>query len=319
MSTTRRDDALVSIIIPTYNRAHLVTEALDSVWAQTYRPIECIAVDDGSTDDTAEVVKKWKRAHTSDDFCVRLLRQKNQGAPAARNHGMETAQGDYLLFLDSDDVLPRDAVNTLRRIITTEGADAAYGDVLRVRKNGQNERQRQRPSSSSDVVNMQKGAPTTPSAMIRREAIRGVRWREGLSCAQEFAFFLDLSLRGVRFAYEPTVVLKKHEDPDQDSISGQDDIDYPLTISQILIDVESEIRSLGVPENMQYDRGLVHFAGILHRKGHRDKAKDLFRRAHRGWALWSTIRNWRSSVFLPALLTPRGADKMYDMLGRRTL
>lgn len=305
----------VSVVIPTYNRVQLVIEALDSVYEQTHRPIECIVVDDGSTDDTVEVVKKWKRARTGDDFCVRLLRQENQGAPAARNRGMEAARGDDLLFLDSDDVLPRDAVNTLRQTITTKGVDAAYGDVLRVRKNGRNERQCQRPSSSSDVVNMQKGAPITSSAMIRQEAIREVRWREELSCAQEFAFFLDLSLRGVRFAYEPTVVLKKHEDPDQDSISGQDDIDYPLTISQILIDVESEVRSLGVPENMQYDRGLVHFAGILYRKGSRTEAEELFRKAHRGRALRSALQNWRTSVFLPAALTPRWSTKVYRVLG----
>jgi glycosyltransferase involved in cell wall biosynthesis len=263
-----------------------------------------------------EVVKQWKHAHTSDGFCTRLKRQENRGAPAARNHGREAAQGDYLLFLDSDDVLPRDAINTLRQTIIKEGVDAAYGDVLRVRKNGQNERQRQRPSSASDVVNMQKGAPITSSAMIRQEAIQGVRWREELSCAQEFAFFLDLSLRGVRFAYEPSVVLKKREDPNQDSISGQDDIDYPLTISQILVGVESEIRSLGIPENMQYDRGLVHFAGILHRKGHRDRAKDLFRRAYRGRALRSALQNWRSSVFLPAALTPRWSAILYKTLWR---
>ncbi len=314
MEGKTRGDTLVTVIIPTYNRAHLVTEALDSVYEQTYRPIECIVVDDGSTDDTVEVVKQWKHAHTSDGFCARLKRQENRGAPAARNHGREAAQGDYLLFLDSDDVLPRDAVNTLRQIITTEGVDAAYGDVLRVRKNSQNERQRQRPLSSSDVVNMQKRAPTTSSAMIRRQAIQGVRWREELSCAQEFAFFLDLSLRGVRFAYEPSVVLKKCEDPNQDSISGQDDIDYPLTISQILIDVESEIRSLGVPENMQYDRGLVHFAGILYRKGYRTEAEELFRKAHRGRALRSALQNWRSSVFLPAALTPRWSAKVYRVL-----
>jgi glycosyltransferase involved in cell wall biosynthesis len=312
---TRRD-TLVSVIIPTYNRAHLVTDALDSVYEQTYCLIECIVVDDGSTDDTVEVVKVWKRAHSGDDFCARLLRQENHGAPVARNHGVEAARGDFLLFLDSDDVLPRDAINTLRQTIIKEGVDAAYGDVLRVRKNGQNERQRQRPSSASDVVNMQKGAPITSSAMIRQEAIQGVRWREELSCAQEFAFFLDLSLRGVRFAYEPSVVLKKREDPNQDSISGQDDIDYPLTISQILVGVESEIRSLGIPENMQYDRGLVHFAGILHRKGHRDRAKDLFRRAYRGRALRSALQNWRSSVFLPAALTPRWSAILYKTLWR---
>lgn len=316
MSERNTDNALVSVIIPTCNRARLVTDALHSVRAQTYRPIECIVVDDGSTDDTVEVVKDWKRAHNSDQFSVRLLRQENLGAPAARNYGMEEAGGEYILFLDSDDRLTDRAIDVLHHSITESGADAAYGDLVSVGEEDESERRNQRPPSSSDVVNMMKRAPITSSAMIRRKAVREVRWREGLSCAQEFAFFLDLSLRDVRFAYKPTVVLKKKEDPNQKSISGQNDIDYPLTISRILVDVEPQVRALGELENMQYDRGLVHFAGILYRKGHRNEAEDLFRKAHRGRALKSALQNWRSSVFLPALLTPRWSAKVYEALRR---
>jgi len=98
------EKGLVSVIIPTYNRAPILTEALDSVWAQTYRPIELIVVDDGSVDDTARVVEMWHRDHQGDEqFEFRFIRQENGGAHAARNRGLRHSKGVYIQHLDSDD------------------------------------------------------------------------------------------------------------------------------------------------------------------------------------------------------------------------
>ena len=96
---------LISVIIPTYNRAACLAEALASVAAQTYRPIEVIVADDGSDDDTASVVEQFCKSTESADFAVRYLRQENQGAPSARNLGLANARGDYIQFFDSDDEL----------------------------------------------------------------------------------------------------------------------------------------------------------------------------------------------------------------------
>ena len=315
----REMSSVVSVIIPTYNRAHLVTQALDSVWAQTHRPLECIVVDDGSTDDTVSVVTDWKRDHYGDSFSMQVLRQENQGAPAARNHGLEAATGEYVLFLDSDDLLTRDALAVLQQTLSESEHEAAYGDILIEREGRQRERRVQRPPSSSDVVTMQRSAPLTSSVMIERAGLNGVRWREELPCAQEFAFFLDLALHEVRFLYESITVLRKRESPSEESISGQEDGNYPLTISHILTDVEPQIRALGPEENQQYDRGLVHLAGILYRKGYKEEGEALFRRADRGWALQSALRRWRTSVFLPALLGPRWNAWMYDFFRRPKL
>lgn len=87
-----------SIIIPTYNRKKLLEEALDSVHQQTYSDYEIIVVDDGSTDDTREYLANFK-AHN-----LRSVFQKNQGPGAARNAGAAVATGDYIAFLDSDDL-----------------------------------------------------------------------------------------------------------------------------------------------------------------------------------------------------------------------
>ena len=97
---------LVSVIIPTYNRAELLVEAMDSVWAQTYRPIELIVVDDGSTDKTREVVQEWRKKCEADhQFALRYFHQANKGAPAARNLGLIESRGEFIQILDSDDYL----------------------------------------------------------------------------------------------------------------------------------------------------------------------------------------------------------------------
>lgn len=88
---------LVSVIIPTYNYAHFIGEAIESVRRQTYRNFEIIVIDDGSKDETSQAVARFPE--------VRYIYQANQGIAAARNAGVSASRGAYLVFLDADDLL----------------------------------------------------------------------------------------------------------------------------------------------------------------------------------------------------------------------
>jgi glycosyltransferase involved in cell wall biosynthesis len=90
------NDPLVSVVIPTYNCGECVEEAIDSVLSQTYRNQEIIVVNDGSTDDTASKLEKYKDR-------IRLVTQANRGLSGARNTGLELSTGEYVAFLDADD------------------------------------------------------------------------------------------------------------------------------------------------------------------------------------------------------------------------
>ncbi len=94
----------ISAVVPTYNRAALLADALESIRNQTFRPIEIVVADDGSTDNTFDVVREWARKNEeAGAFVVRCVSQMNKGANAARNLGIRESHGEFIAFLDSDD------------------------------------------------------------------------------------------------------------------------------------------------------------------------------------------------------------------------
>ena len=93
------DSSLVSVVIPTYNRADCLVQTLSSVFGQTHTELEILLVDDGSTDGTRALIER----HWGNDSRLRYLFQSNRGVSAARNYGMREARGAYLALLDSDD------------------------------------------------------------------------------------------------------------------------------------------------------------------------------------------------------------------------
>ncbi|WP_452218796.1 glycosyltransferase family 2 protein [Lacinutrix undariae] len=116
------EQPLVSIIIPTFNRAHLIGETLDSVLAQTYQNWECLVVDDGSTDGTNQLM---------DSYCAKDARfqyhhrpkDRLPGGNAARNYGFEVSKGEYVNFLDSDDFFDKKAIEVKIYYALRESAD----------------------------------------------------------------------------------------------------------------------------------------------------------------------------------------------------
>lgn len=104
----RNKGPLVSIIIPVYNVQNYIKECIESVLAQTYNNIEVIAVDDGSTDSSVEILQQY-----SDERLLIYEHSQNKGQAAARNLGIEVSSGEYVLFVDSDDLIRNDTVEIL--------------------------------------------------------------------------------------------------------------------------------------------------------------------------------------------------------------
>jgi glycosyltransferase involved in cell wall biosynthesis len=115
-------ESLASVVIPVYNGERFLGEAIGSVWAQSYRPLEIIVVDDGSTDGSARVAKSFSP--------VVYVHQANSGQAAARNHGVELARGELLAFLDADDVwLPDKLSWQMAALAADPNLDAVFGNA----------------------------------------------------------------------------------------------------------------------------------------------------------------------------------------------
>lgn len=110
---------LVSVIIPAYNAEKYLEEALDSVITQTYKKLDIIVINDGSTDNTCKICEAYQKK----DERIKVIHQKNKGVSAARNIGLNIMRGDYVTFLDSDDAYVQDAIETLVNSITDSNAD----------------------------------------------------------------------------------------------------------------------------------------------------------------------------------------------------
>lgn len=124
--TRAQGPPLVSVVVPTYNYARFIGETLENLRAQTYGNWECVVVDDGSTDDTAEVVARFAEREPR----VRYVRQENQRQSVAKNTGLDATTGEYVQFLDADDFIePLKFERQVEFMETHADADIVYGGV----------------------------------------------------------------------------------------------------------------------------------------------------------------------------------------------
>src|SRR5437764_6840572 len=118
----------VSVVVPMFNVAAYVEDCLTSLAQQSLTDIEVVMVDDGSTDETPAIARRFAAA----DSRFRLVSQPNGGLGHARNTGTAAATGEFLAFVDSDDVVPRHAYETLLAALDKSGSDFASGNVRRL-------------------------------------------------------------------------------------------------------------------------------------------------------------------------------------------
>lgn len=114
----------VSVIVPVYNVQNYIAECMESLVKQTYQELEIILIDDGSTDESGVICDRFAQQ----DERIKVIHQKNQGAGAAKNSGLEAATGEYLIFADSDDVLPLDSVQNRVALLEQYDVDVVQGN-----------------------------------------------------------------------------------------------------------------------------------------------------------------------------------------------
>jgi glycosyltransferase involved in cell wall biosynthesis len=203
---------VVSVIIPTYNRAALVREAVASVKAQTYRDFEIVVVDDASTDATFEALAAWRD--------VRVLRQaRRRGVAAARNLGAAAARGHWLAFLDSDDLwLPEKLARQMAYLAERPGLRLCQTDEIWVRQGVRvNKPAAHRKVAGRIFAASLERCMISPSAVIlpRRLFEEHGGFDEDLPAAEDYDLWLRLSWRYEVGLVDEPLVIKRGGHSDQ--------------------------------------------------------------------------------------------------------
>ena len=198
----------VSICVPTFNRKDYLKHALHSVYAQTYKEYEVIVVDDGSTDGTEEMVK-------STGYPLRYYWQENRGEVATRSRLIEFAQGQFITFLDSDDLLMPDTVERMMKVMEAESGEViVYGPYLRIDQNGNTYGRCKRKLYSGHITRylFQNIFIHSCGSMFPKKALeKAGGFDELLSVSADYDLWLRLSLK-YRFIVlpEPTFKRRRH-------------------------------------------------------------------------------------------------------------
>jgi glycosyltransferase involved in cell wall biosynthesis len=207
----------VSVIIPTYNRATMVCEAIESVLNQTYKDLEVIVVDDGSTDGTQEVLRGRY------DERVRYCFQTNSGRSVARNRGLMASRGSYVLFLDSDDLLlPQALEHEVGYLDAHPDLDVVYTDGYFCDEAGRNvsriapARPDHRPEDILEGLVISNVILACHSVMVRRASLDTLEppyFDEALRGTEDEDLWIRLAARGSTFAYldVPTCKYRVHD------------------------------------------------------------------------------------------------------------
>ena len=192
------DSSLVSVVLPTFNRASTLSRAIGSVLAQDHLRLELILIDDGSEDGTAELVKAF-----ADPRIRYIALKRNSGQSAARNAGIAAATGDFVAFQDSDDEwLPRKLSAQLRALALSDfRTGVVYGDMIRVSRDGR-QALLSAPIFAADRMFAGGGwiyGPTglgIPTCLIRRSLLLELGgFEEKLRCFEDLDLFLRLAPR----------------------------------------------------------------------------------------------------------------------------
>ena len=193
----------VSVVIPCYNRARVVAETIQCVLRQTFPPDEIIVVDDGSTDNTIEVLESFGSR-------LKIIRQKNAGPSAARNAGLAVATGEFVWFMDSDDLASLNKLEIQTAALEAEKADIAICPWIKCHLNGS------RASAETHVL-QQKGLPREmtralvsrwtimlQTALFRRNLLNKIGgFDSSYLVAEDQLFFFKCLLAGAKTVHTP--------------------------------------------------------------------------------------------------------------------
>ncbi|WP_316851311.1 glycosyltransferase family 2 protein [Pedobacter agri] len=213
---------LVSIIIPAFNAGQTIVETLDSVFSQTYTSLEVIVVNDGSTDNTLAVLECYSNP-------INILSTENKGVSHARSLGFKHSKGDYIQYLDADDLLMPEKIEIQLRALVDQYSDVAYGDWQKFKV--ENNQVTIAETIEREIEGDLEIALFTyfwcpPAALLYSRQLCGrLKWNENLPVIQDARYFLDAAVAKGKFVYTRGI-MAQYRTAQSNSLSQKSDLNF---------------------------------------------------------------------------------------------
>ena len=305
---------LVTTIIPVFNRPAMLREAVDSVLAQTHRPLQIVIVDDGSTDDTGAVADALAREHGE----IEAVHIANGGPGLAREAGRQLARGEFIQHLDSDDLLlPRKFELQLAALHASPECGAAYGWTRLRHADGRVEPAPWKRSGETIEAMFPAMLASrwwdTPNPLYRASVIAAAGPWTDLRIEEDWEYDCRIAASGVRLAYVPEWVceVRRHDA----HLSGHATAAVLRDRARAHLLMHGHARAIpnDAPEKQFFARDLFHLARQCGARGLAAEAKALAAAAMsiskardvRAYALFARVFGWRAAALMERALSSR--------------
>ena len=303
----------MTIVVPVKNRPRLVVRALDSIKAQTWRPLRVVVVDNGSTDETPEVLRNWKRKSESEDFVVDIVEELVPGPAAARARGVEEVDSRLMMHFDSDDEMgPRHVEAIMDRFAEIDGPDLVFFRFRRHFQNGSKMVSHAPGGGGIMVSHLVHSTLSTlnyacETALIRRAG----SWNRDLTCWEDYELGTRLLLESRRRAYLKEVNVDVYSR--QNSVTGRDFTSKAGEWEKALDSIGNTFEKTARPQRKKWLRYVAYRRAILaahyRREGNQEEAEKLLLKALEDENLNSLQRSFLRLAYRYTALGGRGAAK----------
>lgn len=299
--------ASITVVVPVYNREHLVTRTLDSIAAQDIRPLSLIVVDNNSTDHSLDVVREWAEVHADDAALdIRILSEPRPGAARARQTGLEHVETEWVQFFDSDDVMAPGILSDALR----HSADADLVCWMReqISLTGRHSYNPYRPD---DILrcHLYNGMLFTEAYMVRTDFIKSVGgWNSDIRVWDDWELGLRLLLASPRYVAldrSGTTVYSQAESITGTSFSAKEgQWERIIDLMESYVAERPDIRAM-----LDYRR--VNLAALYIREGNRPAGRRLFKQAIDKASCPALAKLWLRVLYAYTAAGGRGAYRLW--------
>lgn len=285
----------ITVVVPVYNRAALLPRCLESVRAQTLRPLRLIVVDNASTDRTPEVARQWAAQWRASDFDVKVVTESRRGACHARQRGLDAVVTDCVMFFDSDDTMHSESAATaLREFDANPGADIVAWPGNCHFLDGST---RRTPGMDGDAMDSHliHSILVTAGYAVRTETLRDAGgWGNGLRGWDDWEVGVRLLAHGARLKWTPRPMMEKYSQ--EESITGTGFVSGAGQWEAALDKAEAAVRATSHPRRRHWinviDYRRVNLAAHYKREGADHLADPLLERVMQS----ATLSRWQKRL-----------------------